>query len=69
MDQETQKGITKDLSTFLLWGKEQIIGYKSEGKDFRKILMKIWCKVSAKHRDEFLNNPTLKGVPAATNIY
>ena len=26
MDQETQKGITKELSTFLLCGKEQIIG-------------------------------------------
>ena len=26
MDQETQKGITKELSTFLSWGKEQIIG-------------------------------------------
>ena len=64
MDQETQKGITNELSTFLSWGKEQIIGYKSEGKDFREIVTKIWCKVCAKHKGEILNNPTLKGVAA-----
>ena len=64
MDQETQKGITKELSTFLSWGKEQIIGYKSEEKDFKKIVTKIWCKVCVKHKDEILNNSTLKGVAA-----
>ena len=62
MDQETQKSIAKELSTFLLWGNEQIIGYKSEEKDFRKTVTKIWCKVCAKHKDESLNHPTLKGV-------
>ena len=41
MDQETLKGITKELSTFLSWGKEQIIGYKLEENDFRKIVTKI----------------------------
>ena len=56
MDQETQKGITKELSTFLLCGKEQIIGYKLEEKDFRKIVTKVWCKVCAKHKDEILND-------------
>ena len=54
----------QDLSTFLSWGKEQIIGYKSEEKDFRKIVTKIWCKVCVKHKVEILNNPTLKGVAA-----
>ena len=49
MDRETQKGITKELGTLFLWRKEQIIGYKSEEKDFIKIVMKIWCKVCAKH--------------------
>ena len=42
MDQETQKGITKVLSTLPFWGNKQIIGYKSEEKDFRKIVTKIW---------------------------
>ena len=55
MDQETQKGITKELNTFLSWGKEHIIGYKSE---------EFWCKVCAKHKNEILNDPTLKGVAA-----
>ena len=35
-----------------------------EEKDFRKIVTKIWCKVCAKHKDEILNNPALKGVAA-----
>ena len=60
MDQETQK----ELSTFLLWGKEQIICYKSEEKGFRKIVAKIWCKVCGKHQNEILNDPILKGVVA-----
>ena len=64
MDQETRKGITKELSTFLWWGKEQIIDYKSKEKDFRKTVTKIWCKICAKHKDEVLNDPTLKGVTA-----
>ena len=44
MDQGTQKGITKELSALLSWEKEQIIGYKPEKKDFRKIVTKILCK-------------------------
>ena len=64
MDQETQKSIIKELSSFFLLGREQIIAYKSEEKDFRKIVTKIWCKVCAKHKDEILNNPALKGVAA-----
>ena len=27
---KTVKGISRELSTFLLWGKENIIGYKVE---------------------------------------
>ena len=64
MDQETQIGITKELSILLSWGKGKIIGYKSEEKDFRKIVMKILCKVCVKHYDEIWNEPTLKGVAA-----
>ena len=64
MDQGTQKGITKELSTLLSWGKEQIIGYKSEKKDFRKIVTKILCKDCAKHKDEILNDPTLNDIVA-----
>ena len=60
MDQETKKGITKELSTFFLWEKEQYIGYKSEEKDFRKKVTKIWCEVCARRKDEILNDPTLK---------
>ena len=36
MDQETQKSIIKELSSFFLLGREQIIAYKSEEKDFQK---------------------------------
>ena len=41
-------------------GKEQIIDYKSEEKDFRKVVTKVWCKVCAKDKDKILNDPTLK---------
>ena len=64
MDLETQKRITKELSTFLSWRKEHIIGYKPEEKDFRKTVTQICCKGCAKHMDEILNNPILKGVAA-----
>ena len=62
MDQETKKGITKELSTFFLLEKEQYIGYKSEEKDFRKTVTKIWYEVCARRKDEILNDPTLKRV-------
>ena len=62
---EKKKCIIKEMSTFLSWGKEQIIGYRSEENDFRKTEKKIWCKVCAQHKDEILNDPKLK-VDAAT---
>ena len=58
IDQQTQKGIIKELSTSLSWGKEQIIGYKSEEKDFSKNVTKIWRKVCAKHKVEILTFST-----------
>ena len=48
------------MSTFLSWGKEQIIGYRSEENNFRKTEKKIWCKVCAQHKDEILNDPKLR---------
>ena len=62
---EKKKCIIKEMSTFLSWGKEQIIGYRSEENDFWKTEKKIWCKVCAQHKDEILNDPKLK-VDAAT---
>ena len=57
------KGNKVELETFLGWGKNGIIGYKSE-KDTAtlKIFVNfIWCKVCARNKDRIANSPSLKG--------
>ena len=44
------KGISNDLSTFLLWGKENIIGYKTKGYEGRDHVVEIQWKICAKHK-------------------
>ena len=58
------KNVSPRFEHFPFVGKGANHRHKSEEKDFRKIVTKIWCKVCVKHKDEILNNPTLKGVAA-----
>ena len=57
---KTIKGISKELSTFLLWGKGNIIGYKTECYVGWYQVVEVWCKICAKHKHQLLTD--LKGV-------
>ena len=55
----TNKGVTKELGTFLQWGKEDIIGYGTFEQQGLQYVNKIWCKICARNKDIIL--PKLKG--------
>ena len=55
----TNKGMIKELGTFLSWGKEEIIGYGTFEQYGKQYVNKIWCKICARHKDIIL--PKLKG--------
>ena len=45
------------LTTYLKWGKDNVLGKKLElniEEDGTKFIVKIWCKVSVKHKLEVL---------------
>ena len=46
---KTVKGISKRLSTFLSWDKENIIGHKTECYEGQDCFVEI-CKICAKHK-------------------
>jgi hypothetical protein len=54
---EGSKPISKSLKTFLSWGKEAVIGYTEENG----LVVKIWCKICARHKTGFLQDPLVKG--------
>ena len=54
----TNKGVTKELGTFLSWGKQEIIGYGTFEQHRKQYDNKIWCKICARHKDIL---PKLKG--------
>ena len=58
-----KKGTMKELSTFLKWGKEGIIGHKIETFESKQYVTKIWCKLCAKYREQIVNHPTCRGAP------
>ena len=49
------KPISKNLTTFLSWGKESVIGYTEENG----LVVKIWCKICARHKTAILNLETV----------
>ena len=51
------KPISKNLTTFLSWGKESVIGYTEENG----LVVKIWCKICARHKTAILKDPLFKG--------
>ena len=60
------KGVTKKLSTFLKWGKDDIIGYTVEALDNKQYVTKIWCKLCAKYRDQIIRHPSCEGAAAVS---
>ncbi len=61
-----RKGISKELSTFIKWGKESVIGRQVEEHDGKKYVTKIWCKLCARYRDQIVNLPACKGASAVS---
>ena len=41
----TNEGVTKELGTFLLWGKGEIIRTGTFEQQGKKYVNKIWCKI------------------------
>ena len=49
-------GNAVDMSTFLKWGKEEGIGYKTEEVNDKKVVNFVWCKVCARYKEAILRN-------------
>ena len=66
-----RKGVTKELSTFLSWNKENIIGYNVEVINSKSLVNKIWCKLCAKYKQQILKGAmiaSLKAFTEGTNV-
>ena len=55
------KTISKEISTFLSWKKEKVIGHEIETVNGKSVVTKIWCKMCAKYKEQLLANPANKG--------
>ena len=55
------KGSKVELSTFLSWGKESIIGYKTENVDNRVFVNFAWCKICERNKNAIFVHPNCKG--------
>ena len=45
MSKTNTHGVTKELGTFLSWGKEEITGYGTFEQQGKQHVKKIWCKI------------------------
>ena len=55
-EKKTREGNVQ-LHTFESWGKRNVIGFETNGN----MVVAVWCKLCAKHKDKLLANPTLRG--------
>ena len=55
------KGNRVALSTFKGWGKEEIIGYKTENEDGKCFVNFVYCKVCTRNKGAISSHPTCKG--------
>lgn len=53
------KGVTKEISTFTSWGREDTLGYHTKPEGNKTLVNYIWCKLCAKHKDKITHR--LKG--------
>ena len=56
---DQRKGNKVELSTFLSWGKQSVIGYKTKDENSKTYVVFIWCKCCARNKDVILS--ILKG--------
>ena len=47
-------------------GKDEVIGYTDETFDNKEYVMKIWCKLCAKYRDQIIRYPSYKGAAVSS---
>lgn len=66
---EGNKGVTKDLSTFLRWGHDKVIGYKTSEVSGRTCVIEIWCKLCTKHKEKISKGLKGAAVKAGHNNY
>lgn len=59
MTTNERKGVTKEIATFLSWGKQAVLGYSTNELNGKQYVNKVWCKVCAKNKDTL--NVRLKG--------
>ena len=59
----TTEGNSVSLETFHGWGKDEIIGSKTEVdcKGGHTMVTYIWCKLCAKYKDSIMNSSLAKG--------
>ena len=57
----SSKGQAIELVTFKNYGKESIIGSKTEERKGKTFVTFVWCKLCAKHKTVILSNPLCKG--------
>lgn len=55
------KGHSIEQTTFQKYGKDSIIGSKTEIKNGKVMVTFVWCKLCAKHKTVILANPLCKG--------
>ena len=48
---DQQKDNKVEFSTFLLWGKQNVIGYKTQIKNSKTYVTFIWCKCCAQYKN------------------
>ena len=58
---QAPKGNRVKVSTFRSWGKEDILGFKTEEKDGVIYVVYIWCKICARNSNAILNHPKCTG--------
>ena len=60
MANNNNKPITKSFATFQKWNCVQIACETSMINDV-KTVVKIWCKLCAKYKDDIMNDPSVQG--------
>ena len=53
--------VTRELKTFLSWGKSESIGHQVENIDGKELVTKIWCKLCARYKDHLQKDASKKG--------
>ena len=61
------KGLRKELITFISWGKEGTIGHEKVIENSKTYVTKIWCKLCAKYKRQIQQDPSMKGAAISSS--